>query len=96
MSDTPFIVNQESGQLNFTAGQGLGDWVTNRQASGAVIDRMLSNGNYDMDDNDNQNTGLYVKGTDDPRILLYYNPISITNKYSGPKMKTDISELTLL
>lgn len=84
-SNNIFIVNQKSGQLNFTAGQGLGDWVTNRQASGAVIDRMLSNGNYDMDDNDNQNTGLYVKGTDDPRILLYYNPISITNKYTGAK-----------
>lgn len=80
-----FIVNQKSGQLNFTAGQGLGDWVTNRQASGAVINRMLSNGNYNMDNKENPNTGVYVKGTDDPRILLYYNPISITNKYTGAK-----------
>lgn len=78
-----FIVNQKSGQLNFTAGQGLGDWVTNRQASGAVIDRMLSNGNYDMNNTTNPNTGTYVAGTDDPRILLYYNPVSITNKNTG-------------
>ena len=35
-----FIVNQKSGQLNFTAGHGLGDWVTNRLASGPIIDRM--------------------------------------------------------
>lgn len=34
-----FIINQKSGQLNFTAGSGLGDWVTNRLASGAIIDR---------------------------------------------------------
>ena len=84
-SNNIFIVNQKSGQLNFTAGQGLGDWVTNRQASGAVINRMLSNGNYNMDNKENPNTGVYVKGTDDPRILLYYNPISITNKYTGAK-----------
>ena len=84
-SNNIFIVNQKSGQLNFTAGQGLGDWVTNRQASGAVINRMLSNGNYNMDNKENPNTGIYVKGTDDPRILLYYNPISITNKYTGAK-----------
>lgn len=84
-SNNIFIVNQKSGQLNFTAGQGLGDWVTNRQASGAIINRMLSNGNYNMDNKENHNTGVYVKGTDDPRILLYYNPISITNKYTGAK-----------
>lgn len=84
-SNNIFIVNQKSGQLNFTSGQGLGDWVTNRQASGAVIDRMLSNGNYDMDNKENPNTGVYVKGVDDPRILLYYNPVSIPNKYSGAK-----------
>ena len=46
---------------------------------------MLSNGNYNMDNKENPNTGIYVKGTDDPRILLYYNPISITNKYTGAK-----------
>lgn len=84
-SNNIFIVNQKSGQLNFTAGYGLGDWVTNRQASGAVIDRMLSNGNYNMDNKENNNTGVYVKGTDDPRILLYYNPVSITNKHTGAK-----------
>ena len=33
-----FIINQKSGQLNFTAGSGLGDWTTNRLASGAIID----------------------------------------------------------
>ena len=36
------IVNQKSGQLNFTAGHGLGDWVTNRLASGAIITAMLA------------------------------------------------------
>ena len=47
-----FIVNQKSGQLNFTAGSGLGDWVTNRLASGPLIDRMLNHGNYDMESKD--------------------------------------------
>lgn len=60
-----FIVNQKSGQLNFTAGHGLGDWVTNRLASGPIIDRMLSHGNYDMTSNDPL-SGVYVKGEDDP------------------------------
>ena len=60
-----FIVNQKSGQLNFTAGHGLGDWVTNRLASGAIIDRMLSHGNYDMTSSDPL-SGVYVKGEDDP------------------------------
>ena len=77
-----FIVNQKSGQLNFTAGHGLGDWVTNRLASGAIIDRMLGHGNYDMTSNDPL-SGVYVKGEDDPRILLNYNPVSITNRGTG-------------
>ena len=54
------IVNQKSGQLNFTAGHGLGDWVTNRLASGAIIDRMLGHGNYDMTSNDPL-SGVYVR-----------------------------------
>ena len=74
-----YIVNQKSGQLNFTAGSGLGDWVTNRQASGAIIDRMLSHGNYDMEGNDPL-SGTYVKGEDDPRLLLLYNPVKIVNR----------------
>lgn len=74
-----FITNQKSGQLNFTAGSGLGDWVTNRLASGPVIDRMLSHGNYNMESSDPL-TGTYVEGTDDPRILLYYNPVKIVNR----------------
>lgn len=74
-----YIVNQKSGQLNFTAGSGLGDWVTNRQASGAIIDRMLSHGNYDMEGNDPL-SGTYVKGEDDPRLLLLYNPVKIINR----------------
>lgn len=77
-----FIVNLKSGQLNFTAGSGLGDWVTNRLASGAIIDRMLSHGNYDMTSSDPL-TGVYVEGTDDPRILLNYNPVQITNRNTG-------------
>lgn len=77
-----FITNQKSGQLNFTAGSGLGDWVTNRLASGPVIDRMLSHGNYNMESSDPL-TGTYVKGTDDPRILLYYNPVKIVNRNTG-------------
>ena len=77
-----FITNQKSGQLNFTAGSGLGDWVTNRLASGPVIDRMLSHGNYNMESNDPL-TGTYVEGTDDPRILLYYNPVKIVNRNTG-------------
>lgn len=77
-----FITNQKSGQLNFTAGSGLGDWVTNRLASGPVIDRMLSHGNYNMESSDPL-TGTYVEGTDDPRILLYYNPIKILNRNTG-------------
>lgn len=77
-----FITNQKSGQLNFTAGSGLGDWVTNRLASGAVIARMLSHGNYDMESSDPL-TGTYVEGTDDPRILLYYNPVKIVNRNTG-------------
>ena len=77
-----FIVNQKSGQLNFTAGHGLGDWVTNRLASGAIIDRMLGHGNYDMTSSDPL-SGVYVKGEDDPRILLNYNPVSITNRETG-------------
>lgn len=82
-----FVVNQKSGQLNFTAGSGLGDagYVTNRQASGALIDRMLTHGNYDME-SDDPLTGTYVEGTDDPRILLYYNPVKILNRNTG---KTD-------
>ena len=77
-----FIVNQKSGQLNFTAGHGLGDWVTNRLASGAIIDRMLGHGNYAMTSSDPL-SGVYVKGEDDPRILLNYNPVSITNRETG-------------
>lgn len=77
-----FIVNQKSGQLNFTAGSGLGDWVTNRLASGPLIDRMLKHGNYDMESEDPL-TGSYVKNTDDPRILLYYNPVKIVNRNTG-------------
>lgn len=77
-----FIVNQKSGQLNFTAGSGLGDWVTNRLASGPLIDRMLNHGNYDMESKDPL-TGSYVKDTDDPRILLYYNPVKIVNRNTG-------------
>ena len=77
-----FIVNQKSGQLNFTAGSGLGDWVTNRLASGPLIDRMLNHGNYDMESKDPL-TGSYVKETDDPRILLYYNPVKIVNRNTG-------------
>lgn len=77
-----FITNQKSGQLNFTAGNGLGDWVTNRLASGPVIDRMLSHGNYNMESSDPL-TGTYVEGTDDPRILLYYNPVKIVNRNTG-------------
>ena len=77
-----FIINQKSGQLNFTAGSGLGDWTTNRLASGAIIDRMLSHGNYDMNSSDPQ-SGVYIKGEDDPRILLNYNPVSITNRQTG-------------
>ena len=76
------IVNQKSGQLNFTAGHGLGDWVTNRLASGAIIDRMLGHGNYDMTCNDPL-SGVYVKGEDDPRILLNFNPVKITNQNTG-------------
>lgn len=77
-----FIINQKSGQLNFTAGSGLGDWVTNRLASGAIIDRMLGHGNYDMTDSDPL-SGVYIKGEDDPRILLNYNPVTITNRETG-------------
>lgn len=77
-----FITNQKSGQLKFTAGSGLGDWVTNRLASGPVIDRMLSHGNYNMESSDPL-TGTYVEGTDDPRILLYYNPVKIVNRNTG-------------
>lgn len=77
-----FITNQKSGQLNFTAGSGLGDWVTNRLASGPVIDRMPSHGNYNMESSDPL-TGTYVEGTDDPRILLYYNPVKIVNRNTG-------------
>lgn len=77
-----FITNQKSGQLNFTAGSGLGDWVTNRLASGPVIDRMLSHGNYNMESSDPL-TGTYVEGTDDPRILLYYKPVKIVNRNTG-------------
>ena len=77
-----FITNQKSGQLNFTAGSGLGDLVTNRLASGPVIDRMLSHGNYNMESSDPL-TGTYVEGTDDPRILLYYNPVKIVNRNTG-------------
>ena len=28
-------------------------------------------------------SGVYVKGEDDPRILLNYNPVSITNRETG-------------
>ena len=77
-----YITNQKSGQLNFTAGSGLGDYVENRRASGAVIDRMLSHGNYDMESGDAL-SGTYVEGTDDPRVLLYYNPVSILNRVTG-------------
>ena len=81
-SDNIFIRNEKSGQLNFTAGHGLGDYITNRQASGALIERMLSHGNYDMQSNDALG-GTYIEGTDDPRILLYFNPVSIINQRTG-------------
>ena len=77
-----FIVNQKPGQLNYTAGHGLGDWVTNRLASGAIIDRMLGHGNYDMTSSDPL-SGVYVKGEDDPRILLNYNPVRLTTRETG-------------
>lgn len=79
-----FIVNLKAGQLNMTAGSGLGDvgWERNRWASAAVIDRMLTHGSYDMTSED-PSTGLYVKGVDDPRILLYYNPVKIINRATG-------------
>lgn len=88
------IVNQKSGQLNFTAGHGLGDWVTNRLASGAIIDRMLGHGNYDMTSNDPL-SGVYVKGEDDPRILLNFNPVKITNQNTGQLTNTVIWAQTL-
>ena len=28
-------------------------------------------------------SGVYIKGEDDPRILLNYNPVSITNRQTG-------------
>ncbi len=90
------IVNQKSGQLNFTAGPRavLVDWVTNRLASGAIIDRMLGHGNYDMTSNDPL-SGVYVKGEDDPRILLNFNPVKITNQNTGQLDDTVIWAQTL-
>lgn len=43
---------------------------------------MLSHGNYNMESSDPL-TGTYVEGTDDPRILLYYNPVKIVNRNTG-------------
>ena len=43
---------------------------------------MLGHGNYDMTSSDPL-SGVYVKGEDDPRILLNYNPVSITNRETG-------------
>ena len=43
---------------------------------------MLGHGNYDMTDSDPL-SGVYIKGEDDPRILLNYNPVTITNRETG-------------
>ena len=43
---------------------------------------MLGHGNYDMTSNDPL-SGVYVKGEDDPRILLNFNPVKITNQNTG-------------
>ena len=64
-----FIVNQDAGELNFDGGGGLGDWTSCRMASGAIVDRMLSNGNYDKA---KPSSGTFVAGVDDPRLPLLF------------------------
>jgi hypothetical protein len=72
--EMPFLRNDHDGSLNFEGGGGLGDWVQCRYASAAIVDRMLSGGNWRKDAAGNHiaGTGSFVPGTDDPRILLLY------------------------
>jgi hypothetical protein len=72
-----FLKNDHSDELNWEGGGGLGEWSNGKAASGAMVNRMLSNGNWrktvvDGKDVRVPNTGRYVPGTDDPRILLLY------------------------
>jgi hypothetical protein len=65
-----FIANQNSGELNLDhPGNGFHEWASGRVASGPIIKRMLSNGNYMKD---KPASGTYVDGTDDPRLPLLY------------------------
>ncbi|MDR1981448.1 MAG: SusD/RagB family nutrient-binding outer membrane lipoprotein, partial [Tannerellaceae bacterium] len=67
--DNIFLRNDHSGDLNFEGGGGF-DWVSCRLASGAIVSRMLKNGNYYV--GAPATAGKYEESTDDPRILLLF------------------------
>jgi len=72
-----FLKNDHSGDLNYEGGGGLGDWTSCRMASGAIVDRMLSNGNWKKTIEGGKDvhipgSGAYLPETDDPRICLLY------------------------
>jgi hypothetical protein len=67
-ADNIFLRNDKSGDLNLNPGGW--DWTSCRLASGAIIDRMLQNGNYY--EGAPATAGKYVSGTDDPRVLLLF------------------------
>lgn len=62
------IWNRETGSLNQEGGGGF-DWAECRLAAGPLINRMLSKGSYVED---KAGSGLYVEGTDDPRLPILY------------------------
>ncbi|MDR3269508.1 MAG: SusD/RagB family nutrient-binding outer membrane lipoprotein, partial [Tannerella sp.] len=77
-----FLRNDHTGELNLRPG-GF-DWVSCRRASGAIVDRMLSKGNYRaVDSKYVEGTGTYVEGVDDPRILLLYSMRGIAEAKDG-------------
>jgi hypothetical protein len=67
-ADNIFLRNDKSGSLNLNPGGW--DWTSCRLASGAIIDRMLKNGNYY--EGAPATAGKYVEGTDDPRAPLLF------------------------
>jgi hypothetical protein len=77
IEDSPFLKNDHSGDLNYRGGHGLGDdggGSSGRLATAAMVDRMLSAGNWRKDAARTHipGTGSYIPGVDDPRICLLY------------------------
>ncbi|MDR1593831.1 MAG: SusD/RagB family nutrient-binding outer membrane lipoprotein [Prevotellaceae bacterium] len=95
-----FLKNDHSDALNWEGGGGLGEWSNGKSASGAIVNRMLSNGNWRrtvVGDKDVHvpNTGRYIPDVDDPRILLLYYMRNgerlSSNQYSANDLAVDLT-----